>query len=343
MRFDLKTIAERIGGRLDGPGDLLIERLAGIEGAREGDLSYVGSPRYEACLATTGASAVIVSEELECHLPCVRAADPSLAFVRALHLFAVRREELFPPGVHDEATVHESAEVGEGVHVGARAVIGPGCRLGDRCVVAAGSVLVRNVTVGEDSLLYPNVSVLHGCIVGRRCTIHSGAVIGSDGFGFSREADAVHKIPQVGIVRLGDDVEVGANACIDRATAGETIIGNSVKIDNLVQIAHNVQIGDRTAISAQTGVSGSTRVGRDVIMAGQVGLADHMSVGDGVTIGAKSGLHGHVAAGRTVSGIPARDHRDWMRMNGHLARLERYAREIAELKRRVEELEAGNE
>lgn len=343
MSFDLKTIAERIGGRLDGPADLRIERLAGIEQAGPGDLSYVGSARYASHLAETGASAVIVSEDQECPLPCVRVADPGLAFTRALHLFAPRRDELFPPGIHEDATVDPTAVLGEDVHVGAQAVVGPGCRLGDRVVVGAGCVLLREVTVGEDSLLYPNVSIQHGCVLGARAIVHCGAVIGSDGFGFAREPEAVHKIPQIGIVRIGDDVEIGANACIDRATAGETVIGNSVKIDNLVQIAHNVEIGDRTAISAQTGVSGSTRVGRDVIMAGQVGLADHMSVGDGVMIGAKSGLHGHVAAGRIVSGYPARDHRDWMRMNGHLARLERYARDIAELKRRVEELESGNE
>lgn len=343
MSFDLKTIAERIGGRLDGPADLCIERLSGIESARAGDLSYVGSAKYAGLVQTTAASALIVSEDLDCSLPCVRVSDPALAFTRALHLFAPPRDELFPPGVHPDASVDPSVELGEGVHVGANAVIGPGCRLGARVVVGAGSVLLRNVTVGDDSLLHPNVCVQDGCIVGRRAILHCGAVIGSDGFGFAREAEAVHKIPQIGIVRLGDDVEIGANSCIDRATAGETVIGNSVKIDNLVQIAHNVEIGDRTAISAQTGVSGSTRIGRDVIMAGQVGLADHMSVGDGVMIGAKSGLHGHIAAGRIVSGIPARDHKDWMRMNGHLARLERYARDIAELKRRVEELEAENE
>jgi UDP-3-O-[3-hydroxymyristoyl] glucosamine N-acyltransferase len=339
MSFDLKTIAERIGGRLDGPADLIILRLAGIEGAREGDLSYVGSARYAGHMATTSASALIVEGDLECDLPCIRVEDPGLAFTRALHLFAPRREELFPPGVDCSAAVDPTAELGAEVHVGANAVVGPGCRLGDRVVVGAGTVLQPQVRVGSDSLLYPNVSIQHGCIIGERTIIHCGAVIGSDGFGYNREPDRVHKIPQIGIVVVGNDVEIGANSCIDRATAGETLIGDSVKIDNLVQIAHNVVLGERTAISAQTGISGSTKVGRDVIMAGQVGLADHMSVGDGVMIGAQSGLHGRVAAGRIVSGSPARDHKDWMRMNGHLARLERYAREIAELKHRVEELE----
>jgi len=339
MSFDLKTIAERIGGRLDGPADLLIQRLAGIERASEGELSYVGSAKYVGHIATTSASALILGGDLECALPCIRVEDPGLAFTRALHLFAPRREELFPPGVDDSARIDPRAELGAGLHIGANAVIGPDCRLGDRVVVGAGTVLQPGVEIGTDSLLYPNVSIQHGCIIGERAIIHCGAVIGSDGFGYAREPERVHKIPQIGIVRIGNDVEIGANSCIDRATAGETLIADYVKIDNLVQVAHNVELGERTAISAQTGISGSTKVGRDVIMAGQVGLADHMSVGDGVMIGAQSGLHGRVAPGRIVSGSPARDHKDWMRMNGHLARLGRYAREIAELKRRVEELE----
>ena len=339
MPFDLKTIAERIGGQLDGPADLLIQRLAGIERAGEGDLSYVGSAKFAAHIATTSASALILGPDMECGLPCIRVQDPGLAFTKALHLFAPARAELFPPGVDGSARIDAGAELGAEVHVGVNAVVGPGCRVADRVVIAAGTVLQPGVEIGADSLLYPNVSIQHGCVIGERTIIHCGAVIGSDGFGYSREAEQVHKIPQIGIVRIGNDVEIGANSCIDRATAGETLIADHVKIDNLVQVAHNVELGERTAISAQTGISGSTRVGRDVIMAGQVGLADHMSVGDGVMIGAQSGLHGRVPPGSIVSGSPARDHKDWMRMIGHLGRLERYAREIAELKRRVEELE----
>jgi len=343
MAFDLRTIAERIGGQLDGPGDLVIERLCGIERAGQGDLSFVGSPKYARHIETTAASALIVSQSQECPLPAIRVDDPGVAFARALHLFAPQRSELFPEGVHPDASVDPAARLGDKVHVGPQAVIGPGCTVGDRSVIAAGVVLGRGVIVGEDCVLYPNSTVQYDCVLGDRVIVHSGAVVGSDGFGFARQPGSVHKIPQVGIVRVGSDVEIGANACIDRATAGETVIADSVKIDNLVQIAHNCEIGERTAISAQTGISGSTRVGRDVIMAGQVGLADHMSVGDGVIFAAKSGAHGHVPDKKVMAGIPARDHREWIRMNGHLARLERYAREIAELKRRIEELEAQSE
>lgn len=339
MIFDLGTIAQRIGGRLDGPAGLEIRRLCGIERAGEGDLSYVGSAKFAALAAATSASALIVGEDFECDRPCIRVEDPALAFTRALHLFAPARDELYPPGIHADASVDPDARLGAGVHIGANAVVEPGCSVGARTVVAAGAVLARGVQVGEDSLICPNVSILRDCVVGDRVILHSGAVIGSDGFGFAREPEALHKIPQIGIVRIGNDVEIGANTTIDRATAGETLIMDFVKLDNLVQVAHNCEIGDRTAISAQTGVSGSTKIGRDVIVAGQVGLADHMSVGDGVMIAAKSGLHGHIPAGRIMAGIPARDHKTWMRTNGHIGRLERYAREIAELKRRVEQLE----
>ena len=201
MVFDLKTIAERIGGRLDGPSDLRISRLAGIERAVAGDLSYVGSVKFAPFISTTGASALIVAEGVECALPAVRVKDATAAFTLALALFAPKRSELFPAGVHPSAAVDETAELGAGVHVGAQAVVGPGCRVGDRAVIGAGTVLQNGAEVGADSLLYPNVSVQHGCVLGERVIVHCGAVIGSDGFGFSRLPDAVHKIPQIGIVR----------------------------------------------------------------------------------------------------------------------------------------------
>lgn len=343
MPFDLRTIAEHVGGRLDGPADLVIERLCGIERAGEGDLSFIGSAKFAQHMETTRASALIVTEDAECSRPAIRVADPTVAFNRALHLFARQRSELFPPGVHPDATVDPAAKLGESVHVGAQAVISAGCVVGNGSVICAGVVLSNGASVGADCLLYPNASIQHDCVLGDRVIVHCGAVVGSDGFGFAREPGAVHKIPQIGIVRVGNDVEIGANACIDRATAGETVIADFVKIDNLVQIAHNCEIGERTAISSQTGISGSTQVGRDVIMAGQVGLADHMSVGDGVVFAARTGAHGNVPARKILAGAPAQDHRSWIRMNGHMMRLDRYAREIADLKRRIEELEGKSE
>jgi UDP-3-O-[3-hydroxymyristoyl] glucosamine N-acyltransferase len=321
----------------------VIQRLCGIERASEGDLSFVGAAKYAPYIETTEASALILDEATACDRPAIRVEDPALAFSRALHLFAPKRSELFPAGIHPDASVDPEATLGEGVHVGAQAVVTAGCSVGARSVIAAGAWLGRGVSVGEDCLVHANASIQHDCILGDRVIVHCGAVVGSDGFGFSREPDAVHKIPQIGIVRVGNDVEIGANSCIDRATAGETVIADSVKIDNLVQIAHNCEIGERTAISSQTGISGSTTVGRDVIMAGQVGLADHMSVGDGVVFAARAGAHGRIPDGKILAGAPAMDHRQWIRMSGHLPRLDRYAREIADLKKRVEELEAESE
>jgi len=339
MQIDLKSLAERVGGRLDGPADLVVRGLAGIRDAEAGDCTFVAHPKYLKDLAGTRASAAIVGQDVECSIPAIRVDDPSIAFARALHVFAPAREELFPPGIDPQASIHPDSELAEGVHVGPAAVVGPGCRVGVGSVIGAGTVLLHDVAIGEACLIYPRVVVREGCRIGNRVIVHAGAVIGADGFGFARMGATVHKIPQIGRVVLEDDVEIGANVCIDRATTGETVVAAQTKIDNLVQIGHNVRIGERSAVSAQSGISGSTTVGDDVILAGQVGIADHLRIGDRVRIGAKSGVSNSVEDGATVSGIPTRNHADWRRLQVHLTRLARYADEIAALKRRVEELE----
>ncbi|HKK72905.1 MAG TPA: UDP-3-O-(3-hydroxymyristoyl)glucosamine N-acyltransferase [Candidatus Krumholzibacteria bacterium] len=339
MQIDLKTLAERVGGRLDGPADLMVRGLAGIRDAEAGDCTFVADPRYQRDLASTRASAVILGDGLECSLPAIRVADAAVAFARALAEFAPKREDLFPPGIDTRAFVDPDARLGEDVHIGPFAVVGPGCRVGDRAVIGAGSVLMAGVTLGGDALLYPRVVIREHCRVGDRVIVHAGAVIGSDGFGYAREGAAVHKIPQIGNVVIEEDVEIGANACIDRATTGETVIGAGSKLDNLVQVGHNVQIGRRTAISAQTGISGSCSIGDDVIFGGQAGVADHLRIGDRVRVAAKAGVSGSVADEATVAGYPARDHSDWKRIQARLSRLSQYAEEISRLKRRVDDLE----
>ena len=341
MEIDLKTLAERVGGTLDGPADLMVRGLAGIRDARAGDCTFVAHPKYERELATTKASAVIVGGAVDCALPAIRAEDPALAFARALAEFAPRRQDLFPVGVDPLASVDPTARVGEGVHLGPFAVVGPRCTVADGAVIGAGTVLLADVEIGTECLIYPRVVVRENCRLGARVIVHAGAVIGADGFGFGRDGARVVKIPQIGRVVLEDDVEIGANVCIDRATTGETVIGAQTKIDNLVQIAHNVRIGQRTAISAQSGISGSTAIGDDVILAGQVGIADHLVIGHRVRIGAKSGVSNAVEDDATVSGIPTRRHQDWKRMQAHLSRLSQYADRIARLEKRVEELENG--
>jgi UDP-3-O-[3-hydroxymyristoyl] glucosamine N-acyltransferase len=339
MEIDLKTLAQQVGGRLDGPADLRIDGVAGVEHAGPGQCTYVAHPRYLAALATTRAAAVLLVEGVESPIPAVRVEDPARAFLLLLEHFAMPRAELFPPGIHPSAVIDPSAVLGTDVHVGANAVIGPGCSVGDRSVVGATSVLLHDVEVGADCLLYSGVQLREKTVVGHRVILHCGVVLGSDGFGFAPTPTGYHKIPQIGRVVVGDDVEIGANVCVDRATAGETVIGAGSKIDNLVQIAHNVRIGSRTAISAQTGIAGSCTIGDDVVVGGQVGLADHLQIGDRVRIGAKSGVSNDLDDDATVSGIPTRPHRDWRRQQAHIARLERYASEITALRRRVEALE----
>jgi UDP-3-O-[3-hydroxymyristoyl] glucosamine N-acyltransferase len=339
MELSLSRLAELVGGRLEGDASGVVRAMAGIEEAGPGDCTFVAHERYLPQLKRTTASVVILAEGIECPVPCIRVENPYFAFLKGLEAFAPDRRELFPPGVHPTAVVDETVELGAEVHVGPHAVLGPRCVVGDRTVIGASSVVLPDVHMGEDVLVYPLVTLREGTEVGNRVVLHSGAVIGSDGFGFARESGEVHKIPQIGCVVLEDDVEIGANVCIDRATMGRTVIAASAKIDNLVQIGHNVRIGARTAISAQSGVSGSTNVGSDCILGGQVGLADHLEIGNNVRLGAKAGVAGHVADGATQSGYPARDHREWRRLNVHIGRLSRYAEEIKQLKRRLDALE----
>jgi UDP-3-O-[3-hydroxymyristoyl] glucosamine N-acyltransferase len=339
MEITLSELASVVGGRLDGPGDLVISAMAAIEDADEGQCTFLGHERYLSQLEKTGASAVILPEGVTCRVAAIRAENPYVAFLKALQAFAPKREDLFPPGIHPTAVLEADVELGEGVHVGAHAVVGPRCRLGDRVVIAASTVLLADVIVGDDSLVYPMVTVRENCEIGARVVLHAGAVVGSDGFGFVREEAAVHKIPQIGKVVLEDDVEIGANVCIDRATTGRTVIAAHAKIDNLVQIGHNVRIGERTAISAQTGISGSSSLGDDCVLGGQVGLADHVKIGNNVRLGGRSGVIGSISDGQTLSGYPARDHREWRRLNVHFSRLAQYADELKQLRRRLDALE----
>lgn len=339
MAFTLSHIAEFVGGRLDGPPELAIHGAAGLAEAGAGELSFLAQGRYRSQLQQTGASAVLLSEDEEYERAAIRVVDPYRAFQKALGLFAPRREELFPPGVHPSASVAEGARLEEGVSIGAQAVIEDACEIGARSVVAAGSVLMRGTRLGCDCLIYPNVTLREGSQLGDRVIVHSGAVLGSDGFGYIRDPAGYVKVPQIGIVVIEDDAEIGANVTIDRATTGRTVVASGCKIDNLVQIAHNVSVGRNTVISAQSGISGSTRIGSDVVFGGQVGVAGHINIGDRVQVAAKSGIPGNVEPGSLIAGIPSRDVRQWRRMVAHQNRLAQYASELADLTRRIDELE----
>ncbi len=342
QRFDLKSLAVRVGGRLDGSPDVEVTGVASIDDAQPGDVTFVAQSRYVPRLDDTGASAVILAEGVETNLPAIRVKDPYLAFLKAIEAFARPIEDSFPEGVHASAVVDPTAKLGEGVRIGPHVVVDARCEIGRDTVLGAGTVVMRDARVGERCLIYPNVTIREDCSVGNRVILHPGVVVGSDGFGFAKGEGIYHKIPQIGRVILEDDVEVGANSCIDRATTGRTIVAKGTKLDNLVQVAHNVRIGQHCVISAQSGISGSASVGDDVVMAGQVGVAGHIHVGDRVQIGGKAGVPNNIPADQAVSGIPARDHREWRRSNVHISRLPRYAEELAELRQRLEELEKAN-
>jgi len=336
----LRDIARRLGCRLEGDGEIEIARVAGLESAGPGDLTFFSNPRYAPLLAQTSASAVIAGDQAPA-APCamLRSANPYLSFAEALDLFG--SDDRPPRGIHPTSVVAEDAAIGRDAIVGAYVVIGPGARIGDRAVLHPHVVVGRGAIVGDDAVLHAHASVREGCVLGRRVVLQNGAVIGSDGYGFVTRADGSHrKIPQRALVVLEDDVEVGANTTIDRPAVGETRIGAGTKIDNLVQIAHGVHVGAHTLIAAQAGVAGSTTIGSHVVLAGQVGVAGHLTIGDRVRATAQTGIPNSVEAGSFISGYPAIDNRDWLKSSALFRRLPELKRLLHDLSLRVAALEA---
>lgn len=340
----LRDIARLLNAETEGDGALEIHRVAKIEEAGDGDITFLANPKYAKHLASTRASAVIVGRELlpsESGAPALlRVDDPYLAFLHVLQMLDPPKDPL-PPGIHPTAIVAASSVLGTNVRVGAHVVVGEKCRLGDDAMICHGVVLGDTVEVGAGALLYPNVTVREGCRLGARTVVHSGTVIGSDGFGFAPKADGTYeKIPQRGIVVVEDDVEIGANCAVDRATIGETRIRKGAKLDNLIQVAHNVVIGENTVIAAQAGISGSTRLGSNCMVGGQVGFTGHLAIADHTKIGAQSGVHRSIdEPGRTYFGSPAYPQREAFRMQGSLTQLPELLLEVRRLREHVERLE----
>jgi len=342
LNFTLGQLADLLGAELHGDPALAVGRLAPIEEASTGDVTFVANKKYEKHISDTRATALIVSNDTVIareDLALLRMKDPYLGFVKALNIFHPHLRYA-AAGIHVSAVVDPSATLGEDVTVCASAVIGKNVRVGRGSVIAEGVVLRDDAVVGEDCLLYPNVTILDRCEIGDRVIIHSGTTIGSDGFGFAPSGKSYEKIPQVGFVRIENDVEIGANCAIDRGTLGPTIIHSGVKLDNLIQIAHNVEIGENTVIAAQSGISGSTVLGRHVLIAGQVGVVGHIEIGEDVTIGAQSGVakstHG---PGKIFRGSPAREIHDELRLEAALRHLPDLIRTVREQERRINELE----
>jgi UDP-3-O-[3-hydroxymyristoyl] glucosamine N-acyltransferase len=341
-----RTVAELaalVGGRAVGDAGAYVRRVSSIEAAGEGDLAFVEDEKLFEAARACRASCVIVPEGAAGKLEgfggvIVEAARPKLAF-------ALAAEALHPPQkltghVHPTAAVAEGVHLGAGVYVGAGAVVGEGARLGEGSQVHPNCVIGRGVTVGRDCVLRPNVVLYEGVTLGDRVVLHAGVVVGADGFGYVRDAAGVyHKFPQVGSVLIEDDVEVGANSCIDRGALGTTRIGKGSKIDNLVQVGHNVEIGERVVIAAQTGISGSTVIESDAVIGGQVGFGDHARVLSGAVIGSQAGvLPGKIVRPGVWWGTPVQPLEEYKRLNALWGRLPRMREEIQELKRQLKEL-----
>jgi UDP-3-O-[3-hydroxymyristoyl] glucosamine N-acyltransferase len=338
----VSDIARIIGATVDGNGDAEITGVGKIEEAKSGELTFLANPKYEKYVSTTRASAVLVSETFRTDrsdVVLLRAKDPYVAFVLALKSILPPREPL-PPSIHPLAFVSPGAALGKDVRIGAFASVLDGATVGDRARISHGVVLGEKSEVGEDSLIYPNVTVYQGCRIGKRVIVHSGTVIGSDGFGFAPKEDGTYeKIPQMGIVVIEDDVEVGSNCSIDRATIGETRICKGAKLDNLIQIAHNVVVGENTVIAAQTGISGSTKIGKNCMIGGQVGFAGHIEIADHTSIGAQSGISKSIREpGKSYFGSPAKELRESKRIEGALRMLPKIIEEFTVLQHKVEKL-----
>lgn len=344
MEFSAKQIAEYLGGTVEGDEKVTVKTFAKIEEGMPGAISFLANMKYAHYLYTTSSSIVLVNKdfraEQEVKATLIRVDNAYECIARLLTLYQSTVQKR--TGIHPLACIDPTAKVGEGTYVGPFAYVGENVTVGSGCQIYSGAVIERNAVVGDDCILYPHVSVYHDCRIGCRVILHSGCTIGADGFGFAPAAEGYEKIPQIGIVTVEDDVEIGANACVDRSTMGSTYIRKGVKLDNLVQVAHNCEVGSHTVMSAQVGVAGSTKIGQWCMFGGQVGIAGHAEIGDRVLSGAQAGIAGSIRKGNvTVQGSPAIDAKNFMRSSVVFKYLPEIQKELNRLKKEVEELKAA--
>lgn len=336
----LSELAAQTAARLDeNSPDLEITGAAGLDDARPGDISFLANPRYTPKVNTTQASAIYLAEgaPVERNIPILRAANPYLAYTRALRLF--HPEPAFSAFVHESAVIDPSSEVATNAAIGAGVVVGRNCRIGEGVRIYPNVTIYENVTIGRDSVIHSGAVIRERSQLGERVTIHNNVVVGCDGFGYAKdEQKSWLKIPQTGNVVIEDDVEIGAGTTIDRASVGESRIRRGTKIDNLVQIGHSCTVGEDTLLCAQVGLAGSSHIGSRVILAGQAGVAGHLTIGDDVVLTAKSATSHDVPAGKVISGIPAFDNREWLRSTAAFRRLGEMQRRLRELEKKLEEL-----
>ncbi|MBI4314242.1 MAG: UDP-3-O-(3-hydroxymyristoyl)glucosamine N-acyltransferase [Candidatus Omnitrophica bacterium] len=339
MAKTLAEVAAYLGGEVIGDENTLITGVCGIREAKEGDITFVANSKYLRLIQSTHASAVITGRDVKgAPRPLIRTDNPSLAFAKMLAWISPAEAQR-PAGISPKAFVGRGARLGKNVSVQAFAVVEDDAVIGDGSIIYAGCCIGHHTAIGSDCVVYSNVSIRENVQIGNRVVIHSGTVIGSDGFGFATIQGAHHKIPQIGTVVIEDDVEIGANVTIDRARFGKTVIGRGTKIDNLVQIAHNVEVGENAIVVAQAGISGSTRIGNNVILAGQCGIVGHISIGDNAVVAAQAGVSKSVPANAQVWGYPAKPLNRAKRINACVQRLPELVKTIEALQKRIEELE----
>ena len=343
MTFTAEQIASYVGGTIEGDANVTINNFAKIEEGVPGAISFLANAKYENYLYQTQSSIVLVNRDFTPSQPVsatlIRVDNAYESVARLLQLYESMQQKRV--GIHSLAFIDPSAKVGKHCYIGPFVAIGENVEIGDGVVLHPHVTIGRNAKVGSNTEIYSNAVVYHDCIVGNRCILHAGCVIGADGFGFAPTANGYEKIPQIGIVKIEDDVEIGANTCVDRSTMGATVIHRGVKLDNLVQIAHNVEVGQHTVMSSQTGVAGSAKVGEWCMFGGQVGIAGHIHIGDRTSVGAQSGVSGGNLArrgGAIMMGYPAIEHKTWAHQAAAIKQLPELLKEVAQLKKELEEL-----
>ncbi len=338
MEFTAQKIAELLGGRVEGNPDVTIDRVIKIDGDETGGLSFLANPKYESFIYTTGADVVIVgndfSPEKELTTTLIRVEEPYLAIATLLDMYS--KMKLDKTGISENAFIHESATIGKNAYVGDFAYIGKDVVLGDDVKIYPQTYIGDNSRLGEGSIVFAGVRLYHDTVIGKDCRIHSGVIIGSDGFGFApTENNEYVKVAQIGNVVIEDHVEIGSNTTIDRATIGSTFIRKGVKLDNLIQVAHNVEIGEHTVIAAHVGISGSVKIGRNCMIGGQVGFVGHIKIGDNVKIGAQAGVVASVQDGEIIIGSPAIDRRQFIRSAIHFKNLHSIVERLDNLEKKL--------
>ncbi len=345
MEFTAKIIAEYLNGHVEGDENVAVNTFAKIEEGMKGALSFLANSKYTQYIYDTDSSIVLVSEDIKLDNPVkatvIRVKNAYESIAQLLQLYESMNAG--KTGIDPLAFISEKAKIGKNCYVGAFAYIGDGAVAGDNCIVYPHAYIGDNVRIGNDCKIYPHVVIYHECVIGNRVILHAGSVIGADGFGFTPNEDGYEKIPQIGIVTIEDDVEIGANTCVDRSTMGSTYVRRGVKLDNLVQIAHNTDIGKHTVMSSQVGVAGSTKVGEWCVCAGQVGIAGHISVGDHVVLGAKTGVHSSIGDNRSLIGIPPMPQFTYFKMLALMQQLPELNKQVRELQKEVDKLKGDLE